>query len=82
MHQEDWAMAAVQNESPFGSYLFEGARAHEVRGLSIHGRLIRQAVCPDAHSARALSDLSIQPPMFFGDQRDSAAAPCWAREYA
>ncbi len=33
MHQEDWAMAAVQNESPFGSYLFEGARAHEVRGL-------------------------------------------------
>ena len=37
-------MAAVHNESPFGYYLFEGARAHEIRGLSIHGRLIRQAV--------------------------------------
>jgi hypothetical protein len=44
MHHEDRAMAAVHNESPFGLYLFQGARAHEVRGLSIHGKLIRQAV--------------------------------------
>src|SRR5580704_3609310 len=54
VHEEDRAMAAAHDKSPFGFQLFEGARAHEVRCLSIHGRLIRQAVCPDAHSARAL----------------------------
>jgi hypothetical protein len=27
----------VHDKSPFGFYLFESARAHEVRGLSIHG---------------------------------------------
>jgi hypothetical protein len=44
VHEKDRAMAAVNNKSPFGLYLFEGARAHEVRGLSIHGRLIWQAL--------------------------------------
>src|SRR5438552_10474378 len=44
VHEKDRAMAAMHNESPFGFYLFESARAHEVQGLSIHGRLIRQAV--------------------------------------
>ena len=33
--EKDGAMAAVHNESPFGFQLFEGARAHEIRGLSI-----------------------------------------------
>src|SRR5271165_5783124 len=47
VHEKDRAMAAVHNESPFGFYLFEGARAHEVRDLSIHLRLIRQAVRGD-----------------------------------
>src|SRR5260370_22470508 len=44
VHEKDRAMAAVHNESPFGFYLFEGARTNEIRDLSIHGRLIRQAV--------------------------------------
>jgi len=61
--EKDGAMAAVHNESPFGFQLFEGARAHEIRGLSIHGRLIRQAVRGERHSAKAFPDLSIQPPM-------------------
>jgi hypothetical protein len=44
VYEKDRAMVAVHNESPFGFQLFEGARANEIRDLSIHGRLIRQAV--------------------------------------
>jgi hypothetical protein len=44
VHEKDRSMAAVHDKSPFGFQLIESARAHEVRGLSIHGRLIRQAV--------------------------------------
>jgi hypothetical protein len=44
VHEKDRAMAAVHNKSALGFQLLKSARAHEVRGLSIHGRLIRQAV--------------------------------------
>src|SRR5580704_11597253 len=39
VNQKDWAMAAVQDKSAFGFYLFEGARAHETQALVIHKRL-------------------------------------------
>jgi hypothetical protein len=63
VHEKDRSMAAVHDKSPFGFQLIESARAHEIRGLSIHGRLIRQAVRGKRHSAKAFPDLSIQPPM-------------------
>ena len=44
VHEKDRAMATVHNKSALGFQLLKSARAHEVRGLSIHGRLIRQAV--------------------------------------
>jgi hypothetical protein len=63
VHDKDRAMAAVHNESPFRLYLFEGTRAHEVRGLSIHGRLIPQAVRGSPFS-KDPPRMSIQPPIF------------------
>src|SRR6266446_489268 len=63
VHEENRAMAAVHNKPPLGFQLFEAARAHEIRGRSIHGRPIRQASAA-APFSKGLPRMSIQPPMY------------------
>src|SRR6266853_2960440 len=63
VHEENRAMSAVYNDARLGFQLLKAARAHEIRGRSIHGRLIRQASAP-APSSEGLRRLSIQPPTY------------------
>ena len=41
VHEQDRAMAAAHDEPPLGFQLLEAARAHEIRGRHVHGRLSR-----------------------------------------
>jgi hypothetical protein len=63
MYQEYRAMAAVHNKPPLSFQFFEAARMHEIRGRSIHRRLIdkRPAAAP---FSKGLPRMSIQPPMY------------------
>src|ERR1700730_3194949 len=63
VHEENRAMSAVHNDPPLGFQLLEAARAHEIRGRSIHGLLIRQASAAAPFSKR-LPRMSIQPPTY------------------
>jgi hypothetical protein len=75
VHEKDRAMAAVHNKSALGFQLLKGAGANEIRGLSIHGRLIRQAVRGNAIQ-QGLSPICQSSLRFTSsvDQRESAVA--------
>jgi hypothetical protein len=60
-------MAAVHDKSPFGFYLFESARAHEVRGLSIHGG--------SSSKLSAATPFSKDPPRFVNPASDVPLRP-------
>src|ERR1700730_12641514 len=63
VQEENRAMAAVHNKPPLGFQLLNAARAHEIRGRGIHGRLIRQASAA-APFSKGLPRMSIQPPRY------------------
>src|SRR3984893_2248239 len=67
VHEKDRAMAAVHDKSPFGFYLFESARAHEVRGLSIHGG--------SSSKLSAATPFSKGPPRFVNPASDVSLRP-------
>jgi hypothetical protein len=67
VHEKDRAMAAVHNKSALGFQLLKSARAHEVRGLSIHGG--------SSSKLSAATPFSKGPPRFVNPASDVPLRP-------